>query len=155
MWFILKVNISKSLQWAASTQSKHKHNYIHTPGMNSTKIDSFFSTGSRKQPKYCTIRSWRRFFKSWISHSSAFTSCGDRQETSKHNISTEHKYCRHQSPLHTYLTGILTLRFKGHLLGRQLTSRVNIVAEVDLAERSPTEQFPPTPVYRSPWGWGG
>lgn len=74
-------------------------------------------------------------------------------ETEKiQNVSSVHKYGHHLRPLHTYLAGLLTLRVKGHLLGCQLTSRVNVVAEVDLAKSTPTEQFPLTPVYRSPWG---
>lgn len=51
---------------------------------------------------------------------------------------------------HAYFAGLLTLGVKGHLLGRQLSSRVDVVAEVDLAEGSSTEQLPLTPVHRSP-----
>lgn len=58
------------------------------------------------------------------------------------------------SVLHAYFAGLLTVGVKGHLFGRQLSTRVDIVAEVNLTEGSSTEQLPLTPVHRSPWGYG-
>lgn len=50
-----------------------------------------------------------------------------------------------------HLAGFLTVGIKRHLLGGQLTACVGIVAEVDLPERSSSQQLSLSPVDWRPW----
>lgn len=51
-----------------------------------------------------------------------------------------------------HLAGFLTVGVKGHLLGGQLASRVDVVAEVDLAVRPAPQELPLLPVDWRPRG---
>lgn len=55
--------------------------------------------------------------------------------------------CRAQCCPHTHFTCLLTVRVKWHLLHRQLSASVSIIAEVNFPKSSSSKQLPQPPVH--------
>lgn len=70
--------------------------------------------------------------------------------SSSHNPATCYKT---QCCPHTHLTRLLTVRIKWHLLHRQLTASVSIIAEINFPKSSSSKQLPQPPVHRCLQGY--
>lgn len=102
------------------------------------------------------MRSWRRFFRSWISHSRAFTSYKQNKKRSNSvPLTFRHDaFLKSRSQLFSHLAGFPAVRIKRHLLGGQLPACVGVIAQINLPERPSPQELSLSPVDWRPGSCG-